>query len=192
MKNKFTVMLFLCVLLACALAGNVFADDKAADPMVPEELAAKYNEALGTIIQQRHGDNLSADELAEIKTYLSLSFTENIKDISYFNNPDWKLEMSGYYEDRDADQTVTSHSITFSYVNDLDQSLAADVHFAFLSALTACDPTLTFEEIVDRVNNAIQQTESGLIQTDLGDYQLTLFSYQGRMGYALQLKKTDN
>ncbi|MBR6089268.1 MAG: hypothetical protein IKP86_04990 [Anaerolineaceae bacterium] len=187
MKNKYTIIyMFICVLLFCTAMGNVSAEDDTTDVMVPESLAAGYNETLRDILKTRHGNDFSEEELAELADYVSVTFTENNNSVSYFNNPDWTLELSAYYDKQEADPAAAAHAITFSIPNDMNQSLAYDIHIAYLSALSVCEPSLSTEEFLDKVHNAINQADTGAITVELSGYRLTLFSYNGRNFYGLE------
>ena len=182
------------MLLVCVCTGNAFADDvdySGEDLLVPEIVAEAYNEALQVILQDRHGDAFSEEELAELTDYVSLTFTENANSVSYFNNPDWKLELSGYYKDQDPDPAVPAHAITFSIPDEMNRALAYDIHLAYLSVLAVSEPSLSMDEFMDKVHNAINQSDSGTIIIEIGNYKLSLFSYNGRNFYGLEQNDPD-
>ena len=89
----------------------------------------------------------------ELIAYLQIKLSETEKSFLYFDNEDWMIELTAYYENGRANIYSCADTITFSFpAGEVYSNLYRTLGTAFISAVYDLDNTLDYNQLVEYLN----------------------------------------
>lgn len=151
---------------------------------IPSEFAYAFNEGLSDYVYQIYYTDVG-DMFGVVYRSLSLTFSEIDNGIIYYNNETWGMELSGYYEDRNLDDTVPAHSITFSVEEAYEAKALAAIELALCQALCSLDGSSDEDDFNTYGDLIMNGWKEGYRAMEVGDYVLLAAHYQPRYMFSI-------
>lgn len=178
MKKKLVAM----TLMLALLAGGPWPALAAAlpDSFVPEKLVKALNEALSLFAEDAF-TNATDAERSQVLEYMRLSYTEESGGVVYYNNTDWALEVSGYYEGRSVNVNAQADTLSLT----ISESLGSNALYLMQASLVYA--VRTYDETVDytALLNWLDSTANSGEMFRLNGYVVLLLHQDQRYQYSL-------
>ncbi len=175
MFRKLLSALLVLALLApcCAFAAG------APNYLIPMVFSAVFNDSLTKVIDEGYAD-ATGDQRREYANYFNMTYTEANESVLYYNNPDWSLETSFYYNDG-APGVGNAASVMNFVINRQSADGTAVALAAFILTLSTLDRGIDGSALFDWANG-----NPGLDDVyDLGDYRLLCLTTDDYIQYAV-------
>ena len=108
----------ICIFMLLTCLVNCFAETKDEkkpnDLFVPSVFVEAINKEADFVVNAICSDE-DAETRENIKSYIHLQYTEGEETMLWYDNEDWVIELSAYFEGSKADARGYAHSLTFSF-----------------------------------------------------------------------------
>lgn len=180
--TKKILALTIALVLCAGVANAGLCEDGDAKPwLVPEEFAEAFNMVMSNMFMSM--ESFDENTRNEAINYFALHYTETAYNIVYYNNTDWGLELSGYYDDIDADSSIPASSITFTIAEayNIDDMLTM-IGDMLVDAMLVLDDSADVEEIKAMIQKGWSE---GVAMMDAEHYSLSALYYQQRYAFVI-------
>ena len=175
----------LVVLIALALLVGVLpvsAEAGLPDSFIPEKFVYTFNDAVDYFARQY--PNLTVSEQEALIQKLHLTFTEAEGEIAYYNNSDWSVEVSAYYEGQAvnvAKLNTPVDTIGLAFNESLGNTEILVCRGVLGAIIRSFDQSLDSDALIDWLWSADQTGD----RFDLDGYSLVLLVENGIWHYTL-------
>lgn len=177
---KRTLITAAVLLALAALCPWSALADAMPDSFVPAKFVAAVNEALPEFAGKIMNTS-TASEVSEAVSYCTLAYTEADGGMVYYNNSDWSIEASAYYESGTADVNTPAYTVNLIFPEALGDGGVYLMRAAMVYAILSSDQQADYQSLLDWMDEA---TATGEV-FHLNGYCVLLVHEEGRWQYAL-------
>lgn len=169
---KRILSLIVCVLLLLTCMVNGFAEnDKLTELFTPQIFIEALNDNIGFIIDAVCAPE-DEDTKQDIISYLQLEFTEGDDSCLWYDNQDWIVELTAYFDDGGADAYNRAYTMTLSFPAGEEYTLQYNaVGMAACRMLSSIEKTLDFNQFCEYIDSCYYN----YIETGNGAYSPIAF-----------------
>lgn len=147
---KKVLVFFFCILLflSCAVVGSaaVYTDNRLFKIFTPEIFTGMLNENIASVVDLLY-PTIDKNSRENLIASLQLYYSETDGTLFYYDNEDWLVELSAYYNNVTGSRYDPANTITFSFP-------MVDVYYnilgaAFLAVLCGEDETLDQNQLAE-------------------------------------------
>ena len=143
MKYILSMVLIAALLMACPAAlcesGNL-------QIFHPDIYIDHLNGHIGDLADAAY-QNAPSESVEELKAYLSLTFSEEVDGIVFFDNAEMTVEALSVYYSGEVDQSKPSDMISICYSKGLTSDVASLLRYAMGSICHEADPETTADDV---------------------------------------------
>ena len=186
---------FLCVLCLVCLFVTGAAAESAYDPFVPETLIEAMGQVLPLVLKAENVTD--PDVVKEVTNYLDITYTEAQDSVLFYNNGDWKVELSFFYN-ANPGRYQSSDAVNLVLSRELSQEDMRDMLYTFAIAACYDEPAMDADELYAWMSKEGElsdtyETARGTFSHVPNDASLQIALFKPADGVPLTVEKpTDN
>ena len=181
-KMKRILSLIVCVLLLLKCTVSGFAEDeKLTQLFTPDLFIEALNDHIAFVINAVCSGE-DEDTINDIVSYLQLEYTEGDDTYLWYDNRDWLIELTAYFDDGNADANGCAYTMTLSFPAGEEYTLQYNsVGTAACRMLSSVEKTLDFNRFCEYIDNCYynyMETGNGAYRpVEFKGYQLGILFY---------------